>query len=566
MIGFILKATIALLVFYAFYHAFMVKESMFGFNRFYLIFALCFSLIVPFIQMPFSFQITENLIPEKSSVQTAVKEDRSQEEVPAQQPAWEQVEMENPLQTQPITSVNWNNIFMGIYLLGLTLFLTRYILQLVKLIRLIRSNLTLRGNECTYVLLLQKSLPFTYLNFLFVEKESFQKKAIEKEILFHELAHIRQKHSWDILFVEFLRSVFWFNPLLLLYKKAIQLNHEFLADAAVNSRFQDKAVYQWLLFNKFCGKEAGLSISSPFNFSSTKSRLIMMGKSSSSLKTNLLKSISILIAGFLMVFLSSSQPFESTQFQSSNDYEQILSMAFKEGNPFELNLNKLDLPALRRAYLAMDGNEKYEVTEFPFFDELTFEKLVELQQAYPTIKTSILFENPPEKKELENEVFEEWKQSKNISLNIDDKEKEVADLNEYQPDDFALFIVRGTENKGLFKKAAYSVTLMTHEYYYGKYYKSQKKIHLIQAEYPNADKVRVNYWLKHAETKDGKVTKLLPENYEASIFHHLRVLDTTQLDLENKLFTKYDSQKSFPVVIFSSDGKQVTLLFLPSIE
>lgn len=565
MIEFILKATIALLVFYAFYHAFLVKECMFGFNRFYLIFALCFSLIVPFIQMPFSFQITENLYPEKSFLSTTVKEDRSQEEVQAQALAWEQGEMENSLQTQPINSVNWNITFLSIYLLGLILFLTRFILQLVKLVRLIISNLNIKENECTNVLLLQKTLPFTFLNFLFVEKESFQKKAIEKEILFHELAHIRQKHSWDILLVEFLRTVFWFNPLLLLYKRAIQLNHEFLADAAVNSKFQDKTVYQWLLFNKFSGNKAGFSISSPFNFSFTKSRLIMMGKSSSSLKTSLLKSISILIAGFLMVFLSFSQPFKSTKFQSSSDFEQILSMAFKEGNPFELELNKLDLPALRSAYLALDGNEKYEVTEFPFFDELTFKKLVELQQAYPKVKTSILFESPPEKKELKKEVFEQWKQIKNISLTIDGKENEVTGLNEYQPDDFALFIVRETENKGLFKKAAFSVTLMTHEYYYGKYHKSKKKIHLIQAEYPNADKVQVKYWLKHAETKDGKVTKLSPENYEASIFHHLRIIDPTQLDLENRIGTIYNSHKSFPVVIFSREGKEVTLLFLQSI-
>ncbi len=75
MIEFFSKATIALLIFYAFYHAFLVKESMFGFNRIYLIFALCFSLIVPFLQMPFSFQITEKLYPEKSSLSTTVKEE-----------------------------------------------------------------------------------------------------------------------------------------------------------------------------------------------------------------------------------------------------------------------------------------------------------------------------------------------------------------------------------------------------------------------------------------------------------------------------------------------------------
>lgn len=565
MIEFILKATIALVIFYAFYHAFLVKESMFRFNRFFLIFAIFFSLTVPFLPVPFGFQIKEKLLSENSFKSTPLLVDRSQKEITSPQPTWKQGEMETSLEAQPIPPFNWTTFLMGIYLLGLILFIIRFILQLVQMIRLIRINLTINENECTYVLLTHKTLPFTFLDFLFVEKASFLTKAIEKEILFHELAHIRQKHSWDILFVEILKIIFWFNPLLLLYKKAIQLNHEFLADAAVNSKFQDKAVYQWLLFNKISGNEAGLSISSPFNFSYTKSRLIMMGKSSSSLKTNLLKSITIIIAGFLMVFLSSSQPFEFTQFESANDFEQILSKAFKDGDPYEVELNKLDLHALRNAYLALDKNEKYEGTEFPFFEELAFKKLVELQKAYPKVKTSIHFESPPEKKELKKEVFEKWKKTKNISLTIDDIEKEVTDLNNYQPSDFALFRVRERETEGLFKKTAYSVTLMTNEYYFGKYLKSRKKIELIQAEYPNAEKVEVVYGQKHTETADGKTTKISPENYEASIFHQLRVIDPTQLDLEIKRPIIYDKSKSFSIIIFKGERKPITFMGLPTI-
>jgi bla regulator protein blaR1 len=563
MIEYILKATIALVIFYAFYQAFLVKESMFRFNRFFLIFALCFSLLVPCLPMPFGFQIGENLVHE--NLPTTVKEERNQKEIPVQPLAGEKREMKTIIQTHPATSLHWKSIFSGVYLLGLFLFLARFILQIVQLIRMIRNNLNIKENDCTYVLLPQKTLPFTFLNFLFVDKASFQENSIEQEILYHELTHIRQKHSWDILLVEILKIANWFNPLFLLYKKAIQLNHEFLADAAVNAKFQEKAEYQWLLFHKISGAEAGLSISSPFNFSSTKSRLIMMGKYSSFLKTTLLKTLSILITGFLMVVLSSSQSFDTPQFQSANDFEQILSKAYKDGNPFELEVNKLDLPALRNAYLALDEDEKYEGTEFPFFDELTYEKLVELQQAYPEVKTSILFESPPEKKGPKKEIFEEWKKTKNILLTIDDIEKEASDLNAYQPDDFAIYMVRETENKGLFKKAAFRVTLMTHEYYYGKYYKSKKKIHLIQAEYPNADRARVDYWLKYASENDGRYYKFLPENFEASIFHHLRLLDPTQLNLENKISAKFESQKNFPVIIFSSDGTHVTRIFLPSI-
>lgn len=196
----------------------------------------------------------------------------------------------------------------------------------------------------------QKTLPFTFLNFLFLEKEAFQNKSIEEEILYHELVHIRQKHSWDILLMELIKIVFWFNPIFVLYKNAIQLNHEFLADKGVNFRFQNKTAYQLLLFNKIAAQEVNLSISSPFNFSSTKSRLIMMGKSSSRNKTRLLKSISVVLMGCLVISLSSSQSYKTLPFGSPNDYEQILSKAFREDNPFHLDLNKLDLTSLRKAY------------------------------------------------------------------------------------------------------------------------------------------------------------------------------------------------------------------------
>jgi bla regulator protein BlaR1 len=513
--------------------------------------------------MPFALDITDDLLPEKSFIPAPLAVDGSQSEITPAQAALEQGETEITVQTRPITFVDWNTVLTGIYLLGLILFFIRFVLQSVRLTRLIRTNLTIKEDECTYVLLSHKTLPFTFLNFLFVEKGSFEEKALEKEILLHEWTHIRQKHSWDILLVEILRIAFWFHPLLLLYKRAIQLNHEFLADAAVTTKFQDKTSYQWLLLHKASLNQAGLSISSPFNFSSTKSRLIMMGKSSSSLKTRLLKASSFVIAGVLTFVLSSSQPFTSTDFQSTNNFEQILSKAFKDGNPYEVELNKLDLHALRDAYLALDENEKYTGTEFPFFEEVTFGKLVELQQAYPKVKTKILFESPPERKEIQNDVFEQWKKTKHISVTMDEIEIEKSDLNSYQPADFALFRVRATETKGLFKRTAYQVTLMTNDYYFGKYLEPKKRIELIESEYPDGEKVAVTYGTKHSEAADGKITN--PENYEASIFHQLRVIVPSELKWEFRNPIAYEPSKSFSIVISSNEGRQLTLMKLPTI-
>lgn len=290
----------------------------------------------------------------------------------------------------------------------------------------------------------------------------------------------------------------------------------------------------------------------------------MMGKSSSMRKTRLLKIFSLVIAGTLTILLSSSRSL-STPFQLGNDFEQILSNAFKDGNPHEVELHKLDLYALRDAYLALDEHEKYTGTEFPFFEALTFEKLVELQQAYPTIKTNILFAAPPKRQELQQDLFEQWKKTKNISITIDEREIQRKDLEHFQPADFALYTVRGTEGKGLFNRTTYHITLMTNEYYFGKYVKPKKRIELIEAEYTDGEKVAVSYGTKHTEAADGTITKLSPENYEASIFHQLRVIDPTHLKREIWKLTVYEQSKSFSILIESADGREFMVMRLPTI-
>ena len=96
----------------------------------------------------------------------------------------------------------------------------------------------------------------------------------------HELAHVNQKHSYDILFIELIRCLFWINPFLYFYKRAIQLNHEFLADEAVNNSFKNVYSYQVLLLEK-AGMYKAINIASQFNYQVTKKRLMMMTKTTS---------------------------------------------------------------------------------------------------------------------------------------------------------------------------------------------------------------------------------------------------------------------------------------------
>src|SRR5690606_6009239 len=125
----------ALLIFYAFYQVFMVKESMFGFNRFFLVFALCFSLVVPFLPVSFGFQIQNSLFPEDSLKPVPLSVNESHKDNTSSQPTWEQAQTETSPEAPPAHPFHWTTFLTGIYLLGLILFVTRFVLQWVRLVR-----------------------------------------------------------------------------------------------------------------------------------------------------------------------------------------------------------------------------------------------------------------------------------------------------------------------------------------------------------------------------------------------------------------------------------------------
>jgi N-acetylmuramoyl-L-alanine amidase len=122
----------------------------------------------------------------------------------------------------------------------------------------------------------QSSNPFSFLNWIFLNKESFYSNHNRMAILKHEMAHCAQYHSIDIILIEFICCLFWINPFTWLIKKSIRENHEFLADEGSLNQGLDKQVYGKTLLQM-----AGLktqSLTSGFSYLQTKKRIKMMYK------------------------------------------------------------------------------------------------------------------------------------------------------------------------------------------------------------------------------------------------------------------------------------------------
>jgi beta-lactamase regulating signal transducer with metallopeptidase domain len=303
MILYLLRSGGCLLLLLVAYRLLLEKEKMFHFNRAYLLFSLVFSFIVPFIPMmdPLHSVKLNNLPGLSAGISQLVA-------APAAKAG---------SGSQAAQSIPLNTILLLCYSLVTLAVLARFVRNLYLIRRRAATHQQILLEEARLVLLPEKLVSHTFYKTIFINETAYREGLLEQEVLMHELAHVRQRHTLDILLVELLQVFFWFNPLLKLYKRAIQLNHEFLADAAVIDTYQNPRQYQYLLLNKV-DPTTPYSLSSPLNYKITKKRLIMITTTPNS-KNILVKKLTMfpLLLGALFLF---STGISAQQDNPKNDF------------------------------------------------------------------------------------------------------------------------------------------------------------------------------------------------------------------------------------------------------
>ena len=294
MIDFLIKSTFILTLFLGFYQLFLEHEKTYRFNRYYLLLSIAISFVIPFL----TFEIIK-IIPvvensnyiSSSKIPTAFVESNIHENY---------IDESGKQYKETINYVPY--ILWSFYVVTTLVLMIRFITNCFKLIAKAKSNPNVKYKNANLVLIDEKTLPHTFLSFVFINFDDYNNRNIEEELYTHELVHVTQKHTLDILFIEFLKVIFWFNPIFIFYKKAIQLNHEFLADDEIVKTYNNITFYQNLLLQKGSDNQA-IYLTSNLNYLSTKKRLIMMTKNTSH-KIALLKKIAIIpiLAGIVYFF------------------------------------------------------------------------------------------------------------------------------------------------------------------------------------------------------------------------------------------------------------------------
>lgn len=230
---YILKSVACLGILFGFYKLVLENTSLHTTKRFYLLGSLLVSMLIPFI----TFTEYVEIAPLGSAMT----------EFPATHTAT----------TPNIAPINYVPYFIGIvYGLGVLIFSLRFGRNLLRIYRKVRYNPKFKSQSVFHVLLQLPMTPHSFFNYIFFNKTDYDSDTIPEEVIIHETAHATQKHSWDIVVIELLCIVFWFNPLIYFIKHSIKLNHEFLADRAVLQKGADTSTYQKIL----------LDFSSPDNY------------------------------------------------------------------------------------------------------------------------------------------------------------------------------------------------------------------------------------------------------------------------------------------------------------
>lgn len=292
-------------LFLAVYYLLLRKETFFVYNRIYLLVTPVLSLAIPFIkimtlQAIVPAEIMTTVLPEVviGKVSVAPREIASVSES---------------------FYIPWSALYMTGLMVSTVLFSLK--------IRKFASFLSFKKAGKRIIEMPASVEAFTFFNYIFIGEDI--DPLSQKQILIHEHIHVKQGHTWDLVFFELLKIGFWFNPLVYVYQKHISIVHEYLADQKATQGIANKDYYQELLNTAF-GTSNFSFINTFFKSSLIKNRIIMLQKSKSRKSALVKYTLIIPLVLAMLVYVSCSEDNETLENQTLEQQIAQLQAAIEE--------------------------------------------------------------------------------------------------------------------------------------------------------------------------------------------------------------------------------------------
>jgi TonB family protein len=277
---YLFKSVVWLTGFTLIFLLFLRNERFFHLNRVFLLAGILTSFVFPFISIHYTV-----VLPVVSSFQ-----------------------VENPVVSQvqnPTSSLipDLKTVLLVLYASGVMFILTLMIRQWRIVLSAIKRSEIISAYSVKLIKTSEYTSAFSFFSYVFVNPSVTDIES--REIMNHELVHVRQKHWIDLVLAGLLCMIQWFNPLVWIYVRFIRQNHEYLADEVALQRTSDPAVYKAVLLNQIVGAPV-FSLANSFNYSLNKKRFIMMKNIITSPYRKL--KVLLILPVFALIFYSFARP------------------------------------------------------------------------------------------------------------------------------------------------------------------------------------------------------------------------------------------------------------------
>jgi peptidoglycan hydrolase CwlO-like protein len=333
LIIYCIKSSGLIAMFYLAYFLLLRKETFFNSNRWFLLAGLITSAVLPLIVFTKIVWV--------ESTPTSFD--------------WSKI----PVTTNAIENegfeINWYLVSAIVYGVGILGFLAKFAFDFYSLSKVLKGKTIQRQADFKFIDVSDNVSPFSYFNSIVYNSSLYSDTELEN-ILEHEKVHSSQHHTVDVLISRLFCIVFWFNPLMWLYKKAILQNLEFIADSEASKKIADKKAYQLTLL-KITTQENCVAITNHFYQSLIKKRIVMLNKNQSN-KRNYWKYLFVLpvLGAFVFFFqvkvIAQEKESEQTVVEKSKTVENSVDV-------YKINKNTTDAE-LKEKVNAL--KEKYDVT------------------------------------------------------------------------------------------------------------------------------------------------------------------------------------------------------------
>ena len=254
---YIAKSSGLIVLFYCAYHFLLRKETFFNSNRWFLLAGLITSIALPFLVYTKVIWVEPAQMNDLTLPQLVIKQSIEEKHF----------------------QMNWNYIILFIYSIGFITFLIKFIMDFYSLHSVLKGKKIQHQADYKFINANENIAPFSYFKYIVYNSSMYTTSELEN-IIEHEKVHSDQNHTIDVLISRFFCLIFWFNPIIWVYKKVIVQNLEFIADKEAAKKISDKRAYQYTLL-KITTHENCIPITNHFYQSLIKKRIVMLNKNQS---------------------------------------------------------------------------------------------------------------------------------------------------------------------------------------------------------------------------------------------------------------------------------------------